>query len=116
LRPLALPAVSNYQPFANHHSTVITMSVSVKHHPEDQEFVATVDGHEAELAYSQPAPDTIDFAHTFVDEALRGKGVGEALAKEGLAYAREEGLRVKTSCEFMAAFVQRHPEYQDLLA
>ena len=92
------------------------MSVPIQHHPEDQEFVATVDGHEAELAYSQPTSNLIDFAHTFVDEALRGKGVGEALAKEGLNYAREKGLRVKTSCKFMDAFVKRHPEYQDLLA
>lgn len=92
------------------------MPVPIQHHPEDQEFVATVDGYEAELAYSQPAPDTIDFTHTFVDEALRGKGVGEALAKKGLAYAREKKLRVKTSCKFMATYVERHPEYQDLLA
>ena len=92
------------------------MSVPIQHHPEDQEFVATVDGYEAELAYSQPTANLIDFAHTFVDEALRGKGVGEALAKEGLNYAREKGLRVKTSCKFMDAFVKRHPEYQDLLA
>ncbi|WP_375437757.1 GNAT family N-acetyltransferase [uncultured Hymenobacter sp.] len=91
------------------------MSIPIQHQPQDQEFTATVDGHTAELAYSQPSPDTIDFAHTFVDEALRGRGVGEALAREGLAYAKQEGLRVRTSCEFMAAFVERHPEYQELL-
>ncbi len=92
------------------------MSFPIQHQPEDQEFTATVDGHSAELAYSRPAPDTIDFAHTFVDEALRGQGVGEALAQEALNYARQQGLRVLTSCRFMAAFVKRHPEYQDLLA
>jgi len=91
------------------------MSFPIQHQPEEQEFTATIDGYEAELAYTLPTTATIDFTHTFVDEALRGRGVGEALAHEGLKYAREQSLHVRTSCEFMAGFVQRHSEYQDLV-
>ena len=92
------------------------MPPTITHRSQDQEFVAAADGHEAELAYSLPAPGLIDFTHTFVDESWRGQGVGEALARRGLAYAREQHLRVRTSCEFMQRFVQtHHGEYQDLL-
>lgn len=92
------------------------MHLAICHQPADQEFTTTAAGHSAELAYSFPAAGVIDFTHTFVDDALRGQGVGEALAREALVFAREQGLRVRTSCRFVASFVQRHPEYQDLLA
>lgn len=89
----------------------------IKHDAENQEFTAAEDGHPAELAYSLPARGFIDFTHTYVDEALRGRGLGDELARAGLAYARQEHLKVKTSCSFMKAFVQRHrAEYVDLLA
>ncbi|QJX47939.1 N-acetyltransferase [Hymenobacter taeanensis] len=91
------------------------MAAHVQHHPEDQEFTIDENGAGAELAYSQDG-GTIDFTHTFVEEELRGKGLAETLAKAGLAYAREQGLKVRTSCEFMAGYVQQHPEYQDILA
>lgn len=93
------------------------MTPSIKHQAQDQEFTADIAGKTAELAYSQPTAETIDFTHTFVDESLRGQGVGEALAKHGLAYARTHQLRVHTSCSFMADYVKRHhAEYEDLLA
>ncbi len=92
------------------------MDLAIRHQPADQEFSAATAGHTAELAYSFPADGVIDFTHTFVDDALRGQGVGEALAREALAFARQQGLRVRTSCRFVAGFVQRHPEYHDLLA
>ncbi|QIX62847.1 N-acetyltransferase [Hymenobacter sp. BT18] len=89
----------------------------IQHHPQDQEFTAELSGATAELAYSRPDEQTIDFTHTFVDEALRGQGVGEQLARHGLAFAREEKLRVRTSCRFMQIFVKKHhEEYADLLA
>ncbi|WP_210518912.1 GNAT family N-acetyltransferase [Hymenobacter terricola] len=91
--------------------------MAIQHDTENQEFTTTRDGHEAELAYARPAEGLIDFTHTFVDEALRGQGVGEELARTALAFARDNKLKVKTTCTFMAGFVQRHhDEYADLLA
>ena len=84
--------------------------MSVHHDLKNQEFTLTRDGHSAELAYSRPTPEIIDFTHTFVDQALRGQGVGEELARAALAYARQQGLTVKTTCIFMTGYVKRHPE------
>ncbi|RSK44069.1 GNAT family N-acetyltransferase [Hymenobacter rigui] len=91
------------------------MAASITHQQQDQEFTTTREGHSAELAYSLPAPGVIDFTHTYVDEPLRGKGVGEELAKAALTYARQQQLRVRTSCPFMQQYVERHPEYAELL-
>ncbi|WP_201980067.1 GNAT family N-acetyltransferase [Hymenobacter rubidus] len=89
----------------------------VHHDTENQEFTTTRDGHDAELAYARPAPGLIDFTHTYVDKALRGQGVADELARTALAFARQEQLKVKTSCTFMAGFVKRHhDEYADVLA
>ncbi|GAA3966462.1 GNAT family N-acetyltransferase [Hymenobacter antarcticus] len=88
----------------------------IKHNPDKKEFTTTRAGHKAELAYVRPAEGIVDFTHTFVDEALRGQGVAEELARAGLAFAQENHLKVKTTCKFMAAFVQRnHAEYARLL-
>ena len=90
--------------------------MNIKHDHENQEFTGSEGGHPAELAYSRPAAGIIDFTHTYVDEALRGRGLGDELARAALAYARQEKLQVRTSCTFMKAFVERHQaEYADLL-
>ena len=91
--------------------------MSIKHDPASQEFATTRDGHSAELAYARPSDDVIDFTHTFVDEALRGQGLADELARAALAFARTEKLKVKTTCTFMAGFVKKHhAEYADMLA
>jgi len=58
----------------------------------------------------------IAFIHTEVDEALEGRGLGSALVATALDDARREGLEVVPLCPFVAAFIERHPEYQDLVA
>ncbi|MDQ2794219.1 MAG: N-acetyltransferase [Bacteroidota bacterium] len=91
--------------------------MSIKHDPANQQFTTTHNGHAAELAYARPNDGVIDFTHTFVDEAVRGQGVADELARTALAYARTEKLKVKTTCTFMADFVKNHhAEYADLLA
>ena len=57
----------------------------------------------------------IIFTHTEVPPELEGHGVGGALARAALTYARKEGLRVVPLCPFIAAFIKRHKEFQDLV-
>jgi predicted GNAT family acetyltransferase len=91
--------------------------MNIHHDSANQEFTAGTTDEQAELAYSLPAAGVIDFVHTFVPESQRGQGVADKLAEAALAYARQQHLRVRTSCEFMASYVQRHhQQYADLLA
>lgn len=57
----------------------------------------------------------IMFTHTEVPPEHGGKGIGKALIEAGLAAARERGLKVIPICPFFAAYMQKHPEVQDLL-
>jgi len=46
---------------------------------------------------------------------MEGKGVGSALAHAALGYARDHGLKVIPTCTFMAGFIARHPEWNDIV-
>lgn len=54
--------------------------------------------------------------HAEVPPALRGGGVGSALVKGTLELVRQRGEKVVPLCSFVAHYMQRHPEVQDLLA
>jgi hypothetical protein len=58
----------------------------------------------------------IAFTHTEVDEAHEGRGFAAHLAKGALDDARRQGLEVVPLCPFIAAYIKRHPEYEDLVA
>ena len=55
----------------------------------------------------------IVFPHTVVPKAFEGRGVGSALVKEGMRFAKELGLKVIPLCSFFASYLARHPEYRD---
>ncbi len=62
------------------------------------------------------AGDRIVLVHTEVPEALSGQGVGSKLVRGTLDAVRAEGSKVVPRCGFVAAHIERHPEYRDLLA
>jgi len=51
-----------------------------------------------------------------VPAALEGRGVGSAMARAVLEELRARGERVVPACGFIAAFIERHPEFAELLA
>ncbi len=79
-------------------------------------YVATVDGHQATVAWVPAGEGVVDFVSTYVPHVLRGRHVGTALVRWALEQARAEGLRVIPSCWFVAQVMDRYPEYRDLLA
>ena len=56
----------------------------------------------------------IILVHTEVPEPLRGRGIGEQLARHALEAARSQGWRVSVRCPYVARFLEQHPEYADL--
>ncbi len=73
-------------------------------------------GGETAIAVYQRRGDTLVFTHTQVPPALEGRGIGSALVEGALADVRSRQLKVRPDCPFVAAYIDRHPEEQDLLA
>jgi predicted GNAT family acetyltransferase len=92
------------------------MDIEIVDVPEKHRYEARVDGRVAGFAAYRRRPDAVVFTHTEVDDAYEGKGVGSVLAKGALDDVRAHGGAVVAQCPFIAAYIRRHPEYQDLLA
>ena len=82
--------------------------------PQAGRFELTVDGHTAFAAY-RLAEGSIVFTHTEVPSALRGRGVGQALARGALEAARARGAAIVPLCPFIAGFIREHREYLALV-
>lgn len=84
-------------------------------HPEDGRYVIEVDGEQAGLLVYRREGDRIIFTHAEVDPGHDGQGLGSALSAHALDEARARGLAVVPRCPFVQAYMQRHPEYVDLV-
>ena len=78
-------------------------------------FELEVDGHRAVAIYRREK-GVITFTHTLVPPELEGRGIGSRLIEAALAQVRQEGLKVVPQCPFVRAYIDKHPEAQDLLA
>ncbi len=82
--------------------------------PEKGRFEVHADNQVAVLELMNLA-DKVVFTHTEVPLALEGKGIGSMLAKAGLEFAKAEKKAVVPLCPFVAGYIRRHPEYQELV-
>ena len=81
---------------------------------EEERFETKVDGDVAFLTYALEGR-RLFLLHTDVPEAVEGQGIGSELVRTALDYARREDLSVVPMCGFVGAYLQRNPEYQDLV-
>lgn len=87
---------------------------AVVHNAASRRFEISFEGRTAYSKYLR-AGSRIVIEHTEVPENLEGQGVASRIVRAALEFARNEKLTAVPLCPFTAAFVRRHPEFQDLV-
>lgn len=90
------------------------MEFKIKNNTTEMRYELSVEGATAFIAY-QMKSGKIYLTHTEVPEQLKGKGIGSALLKNVLSMIAKEHLEMVPLCSFVAAYIERHPEWKKLL-
>ncbi len=88
--------------------------LTITHDEQAKRFETSIDGYTGYISY-QERDDTLVYDHTIVPQELGGRGIGSALVKHALNYAREQNKKVIPQCSFVSSYISKHPDYQDLL-
>jgi uncharacterized protein len=91
------------------------MELTVTDVPEAGRYEARAADRVLGLAAYRRQGDQVVFTHTEVDPDAGGSGVGSTLVRGALDDVRAHGLRVVPRCPFVRAWIERHPDYADLV-
>ena len=86
----------------------------VRDHKAQNRFELDVEGAMAFANY-RLAPSTVIITHTETPPSLRGRGIASELVRGALQLIRADGLKVVAACGFVIDYLQKHPEYADLV-
>lgn len=87
--------------------------MEIAHNERERAFETFSDGARSHLDYDlteENGERQIVFTHTFVAPEHRGGGIAAALVESGLAFARENRLKVVARCSYVAAYLERRPQ------
>ncbi len=88
--------------------------LTISDNQAESRIETSIDGHLARIDYLRNGNE-ITFTHTFVPEELGGRGIAGHLAQYALELSRSEALAVIPQCPYIAKYIQKHPEFQDLV-
>lgn len=85
--------------------------------PDQHRFELWLDGadHPAGIAEYRLEDGTYVFFHTEVEDGHEGEGLGSVLAQGALDAVRGRGATLVPQCPFIARWIERHPDYGDLV-
>ncbi|SDS16509.1 GNAT family N-acetyltransferase [Bradyrhizobium canariense] len=87
----------------------------VRDNKSQHRFELDVEGAVAFANY-RLAPGSVIITHTETPPALRGRGIASKLVQGALEMIRADGLKVVAGCGFVVDYLQKHPEFADLVA
>jgi predicted GNAT family acetyltransferase len=79
----------------------------ISHDQDAKRFTTEVDGHHAELDYTE-AGEVMTITHTRVPREIGGRGVAAELMRAALQVAAERGWSVDPACSYAAAYMRKH--------
>jgi predicted GNAT family acetyltransferase len=79
-------------------------------------FHYTIENTKAVCEYYYKGTNTLVLFHTYVPPQYRGNGIASKIIKEALEFAKRHQLQVIPSCSAVSRYIERHPEFQSLLA
>jgi uncharacterized protein len=91
------------------------MEPTVRDNPEESRYEIRDGDRVLGLAAHNRRGDTIVFTHTEVDPDVGESGLGSTLVQGALDDVRTAGLSVIPQCPFVRGWIERHPEYGDLV-
>jgi len=89
-------------------------SYKVVHKSSENRFEVDLGREKAILIYEIKVGLFI-LVHTEVPPAYERRGIAGKMATAAMEYARNEGLKIRSYCSYTTRFIEKHPEYQDLL-
>ncbi|KQV75130.1 hypothetical protein ASC61_09005 [Aeromicrobium sp. Root344] len=92
------------------------MSNQVTHNADKDRYEIHVDGILAGFTQAFEDGDVVTFPHTVVFDQFEGQGLASQLVTGALDDIRVRGKKIIATCPYVARFVEKHPDYQDLLA
>jgi len=90
-------------------------AVSVRDNSAARRYEMEVDGKSAFITYRRSG-DVVTLLHAEVPRELSGRGLGSALVQGTLELVRSQGQRVVPRCPFIASYIKKHAQFQDLIA
>ncbi len=91
------------------------MTTSVRDERDASRYEITADGQLAGFARYVRRGGRTWFVHTEIDPAFEGQGLGSVLAAGALDAERAAGTPIVPLCPFIRHYLDRHPEYADLV-
>lgn len=85
-----------------------------KHNAAANRYEIEVDGRLAVVDYEMRDGRQV-FTHTLVPPELRGRGLAEVLVRTALSEARAANRKIVPACSYVGVFIQRNPEFTDLV-
>ena len=89
-------------------------SIVILNNEKEQQFQVRIDGEMAFLEYRFYKGD-LALMHTEVPDKLSGRGIASTLAEYAFKYARDHKMPVMVYCPFVAGYLKKHPEHEELV-